>query len=278
MNTNLLHQSANAWVEQAKQDIANKIREFMNESGISLPQMANDLGLDINELNNIMRGGAPSLKTFAILMLASGNVMEIKPVNEANIPMNGAFPMPQGAMPQGVGMPRPGGFTPGRQPQPAPSMFDEFERIPAPEPAPVQQQPRGANGRFQPWPRPAAPNRQQPFPGHFGGQPQPFGGHFAGGQNQQRPPFSTMSREQLVDIVQEHLWQDEIDLANVDHDQLVRFLEEKDRQFNERRAARDNGGQAIAVDPSVVQLKEKLKKSLDKNPHLRGFLKDLFEG
>ena len=269
MNKELLHQSANAWIQQAKQDIAGKIREFTTESGISLSQMANDLGLDINELNNIMNGGAPSLKTFAILMIASGNVMEIKPVNEANIPMQGGFPMPQGPLPHGVGMPRPGGFVPGRQP--APSMFDEFERIPAPEPAPVQQQPRAANGRFQPWPR----NTQQPFPGHFAGQPQPFGGHFAG-QNQ-RPPFSTMSREQLVDIVQEHLWQNEIDLANVDRDQLVRFLEDKDRQFNERRNARENGGQGIAIDPSVVQLKDKLKKTLEKNPQIRGFLKDLFD-
>ena len=86
-----------------------------------------------------------------------------------------------------------------------------------------------------------------------------------------------MSREELIHIVQEHLWQDEIDLANVDHSQLVRFLEEKDRQFNERRAAKENGGRAVAIDPSVVQLKEKLKKSLDKNPHLRGYLKDLFD-
>ena len=277
MNTELLHQSAQAWIQQAKQDIANKIREFINESGITLSQMANDLGLNVNELNSIMNGGVPSFETFVILMIASGNVMEIKPVNEANIPMQNGMPMPQGPMPQGVGLPRPGGFVPGRQRQPEPSMFDEFERIPAPEPAPVQHQPRAANGRFQPWPRTAPANRQQPAPGHFAGQGIPFGGHFAGQNCQQRPPFSTMSREQLVDIVQEHLWQDEIDLANVDHAQLVRFLEEKDRQFNERRNARENGGQPVAIDPSVVQLKDRLKKTLEKNPHIRGFLKDLFD-
>ena len=273
MNTNLLRQSANAWAQQAKQDIAQKIREFLNESGISLPQMANDLGLDINELNNILNGGTPSLITFATLMIASGLVMEIKPVEESGMPMQNGMPIPQG-LPQGMPMPGMRQRTGGRPAQPAPSMFDNFQRIPVEEPAPVQHQPRGANGRFQPWPKNPAPvghpaPGMRPMPGMFGGQP----------QQGNRPPFSTMSREQLVDIVQEHLWQDEIDLANVDRDQLVRFLEAKDRQFEELRAAREGGqpGQGVAIDPSVVQLKEKLKKTLDKNPHLRGFLKDIFD-
>jgi hypothetical protein len=88
-----------------------------------------------------------------------------------------------------------------------------------------------------------------------------------------------MGREELVQIVRQHLWHNEIDLANVSREQLVRFLEDKDRQFNELQNGAAQGGQpqGIAVDPSVVQLKEKLKKTLDKNPHLRGFLKDIFD-
>jgi hypothetical protein len=101
-----------------------------------------------------------------------------------------------------------------------------------------------------------------------------FGGQTPNGQH---PNFSTMSREQLVNIVREHLWENEIDLANVDHAQLVRFLEAKDRQFEALRSERENGGQGVAIDPSVVQLRDKLKKTLDKNPHLRDFLKDIFE-
>jgi len=276
MNTNLLRQSATAWVQQAKQDIANKIREFLNESGISLPQMANDLGLDINELNNILNGGAPSLMTFATLMIASGLVMEIKPVEETAMPMQNGMPIPQGPMPAGMpGRPMPG-MRQRPAHQPAPSMFDDFHREPAPEPAPIQQQPRGANGRFKPWPKPQGnapiPPAGMPIPGM---RPAPM---FGGQPNGQRPPFSTMSREQLVDIVRQHLWHNEIDLANVDHAQLVRFLEDKDRQFEELRNGGQNGaGNAVAVDPSVVQLKEKLKGVITKNPHLRGFLKDIFD-
>ena len=54
MNAQILHQSANNWVKQAKQDIANRIREFLNETGLSVHQMANDLNLDVNELYGLL--------------------------------------------------------------------------------------------------------------------------------------------------------------------------------------------------------------------------------
>jgi hypothetical protein len=264
MNSQILDQSANAWVQQAKQDIANKIREFLNESGISLPQMANDLGIDINELNNILNGGIPSMMTFAKLMIASGMVIEIKPIEEANIPMDeNGMPIPQGPMP--AGMPMPGMHQRPMQ-RPSHSMFDDFQRQPAPEPAPVQHQPRGANGRFKPWPKPQGGAPVPPPPGMrpapmFGGMPKPGN----------RPPFAQMTREELVQVVREHLWQNEIDLAHVDRDQLVRFLEDKDRQFAELR------NEAVGIDPAVAQLKTKLKNVIDKNPHLVNYLKDIFE-
>ncbi len=264
MNSQILHQSANAWVQQAKQDIANKIREFTVQSGISLSQMASDLDIDINELSNILNGGIPSMMTFAKLMIASGLVIEIKPIEEASIPVDAnGMPIPQGAMPAGMPMP---GMRPRPGMRPSHSMFDDFQRQPAPEPAPAQQQPRGANGRFKPWPKPQG---GAPIPPPLGMRPAPM----FGGQPQQgnRPPFSQMSREELVQVVREHLWQNEIDLAHVDRDQLVRFLEDKDRQFVEMR------NEAVGIDPAVVQLKDKLKNVLHKNPHLVGYLKDIFE-
>jgi len=275
MNKNLLHQSANAWVEQAKQDIANRIREFLTHSGISLPQMANDLGLDINELNNIMRGGAPSLETFAVLMIAAGLVMEIKSVEEVDMDMENGMPIPHGAMP--MGMPMPGRPCDRHQPMPEPEgIFGDFHRRPMPEPVhrPAQQ-PRAANGQFRPWPKNQAPEIPTPF-GAQGGHGMPGQGGLGGGQRSQRPNFASMNREQLVKIVREHLWDSEIDLANVGHDQLVRFLENKDAQFEALRSEQ-NGNRGVAIDPSVVQLKDKLKKTIDKNPHLREYLKDIFE-
>ena len=278
MNAQILHQSANNWVKQAKQDIANRIREFLNETGLSVHQMANDLNLDVNELNSILRGGTPTFETFAVLMLAAGLVMEIKSIEDVDAPMDeNGMPIPEDFDDEEP-EPEPRRFTPrSERPQrPQRSIFDDFHREPAPEPAPVQQ-PRAANGRFMPWPKNPAergtgapvPPPGMPMPGMrpmpmFGGMPQ------GGGQ---RPPFSQMSREELVNIVRQHLWQSEIDLANVDREQLVRFLEHKDQQFNELR----NEQQAPMVDPQVAQLKKKLKDFFEKNPNARGYLKDVFE-
>jgi hypothetical protein len=84
-----------------------------------------------------------------------------------------------------------------------------------------------------------------------------------------------MEREQLVDIIQTKLWDTEIDVDAASREQLVRFLEDKDRRMNEVRAARE--GRGVAIDPSVVQLKDKIKQTLEKNPHLRNYLKDIFQ-
>lgn len=267
MNRQLLQQSALAWMQQAKADVAGKLSEFLQETGLSVTQAGNDMGIDPNELNNILNGGVPTMETFVKLLIASGNVLQITPIEDSPLPVENGMPVPPvgGFERQGApGVRRP--FPPmgnRRMPPPPAGLFDNFQRQPAPEPAPVQQQPRGANGQFKPWPKQApAPGMGRPAAPVFGGQ-----------QTNQHPPFATMSREQLVDIVRQHLWQSEIDLANVDHAQLVRFLEAKDRQFEELRAEQ-NGN---AIDPSVVQLKEKLKKTIEKNPNLRGFLKDLFD-
>lgn len=273
MNAQILHQSANNWVKQAKQDIANRIREFLNETGLSVHQMANDLNLDVNELNSILRGGTPTFETFAVLMLAAGLVMEIKSIDDVDVPMDeNGMPIPEDFDDEEP-EPEPRRFAPRSERR---SIFDDFHREPAPEQAPVQQ-PRAANGRFMPWPKnPAERGTGAPVPPPgmlmpgmrpapmFGGMPQGAG---------QRPPFSRMSREELVNIVRQHLWQSEIDLANVDREQLVRFLEHKDQQFNELR----NEQQAPMVDPQVAQLKKKLKDFFEKNPNARGYLKDVFE-
>jgi hypothetical protein len=83
-----------------------------------------------------------------------------------------------------------------------------------------------------------------------------------------------MEREQLVDIIQNKLWDGEIDVESASREQLVHFLEDKDRRMAELRAARNGGA---PIDPSVVNLKNKIKDTLEKNPHLRNYLRDIFQ-
>lgn len=280
MNRQILLSASSEWVRQAKNDIRNRMMQFMQEVNTSRSELAYALAISEAELAQILDGnGEITLTTFAKLLIATGNVLEIKPVEESPLAMENGAPVPPAEQPQGFtpqGRPIPnhpqrpqGGFgpgtpmpmpqrpgapmrRPGTMPPPPPGLFDDFHRQEMPEPAPVGVQPRGANGRFKPWPKPVG----------------------AAGQ-QQRPPFSTMEREQLVDIIQSKLWDGEIDVESASREQLVHFLEDKDRRMAELRAARNGGG--VAIDPSVVNLKNKIKDTLEKNPHLRNYLRDIFQ-
>lgn len=272
MNRQILQASASEWVRQAKNDIRTKMLEFMHEVNTSRSELAYALAISEGELAQILDGnGEITLTTFAKLLIATGNVLEIKPIEESPLAMENGAPVPpvggqpQGRTPQGrpfpprpFGAPRPGGMPhrPGAVPPPPPGgLYNDFHRQGVEEPvAPVGMQPRGADGRFRPWPRNPQPAPQS--------------------QNQQ-PNFAVMEREQLVDIIQTKLWDTEIDVEAASREQLVRFLEDKDRRMNEVRAARE--GRGVAIDPSVVQLKDKIKQTLEKNPHLRNYLKDIFQ-
>jgi len=255
MNRQILQASASEWVRQAKNDIRNRMNEFMREVGSTRSELAYALGISEGEIAQILEGnGEITLTTFAKLLIATGNVLEIKPIEDSPLLMeNGAPVIPQEMAhrmpPMPRGMRRPGSPVP----PPPPGLFDDFERQEAPAPAPMQQQPRGTDGRFRPWPR---NERPAPAPQH------------------NRPNFATMERERLVEIIQNKLWDTEIDVDNASREQLVHFLEDKDRRMNEIRATRE--GRGVAIDPSVKQLKDKIKDTLSKNPHLRNYLKEIF--
>ena len=242
MNAREIQAAARGFVQQMKDDVRNKLNQFLRESGLTIRQMARDLGLNEDELDRILHGdGRVSLETFATLLIANGLVLEVKPISEAPIPTRNGVPVP------------PRGFDDEQLPPPPPGFFDHVRRGGAPTPG---EQPRDARGRFMPrsgGPSPAAPRPAAP----------------RGGQST-APNFAAMEREQLVEIIQNRLWDTEIDVTRANREQLVRFLQEKDR----RRIALEERREQES-DPAVADLKDKIKKTLEDNPHLRSVLKQL---
>jgi len=251
METREIKNAARGFVQMMKDDVRSKLSQFLEDTGITIRQLARDLDLNEDELDRILHGdGIVSLETFATLLIANGLVLEVKPISEAPIPTHNGIPVP----------PREG-FVPGngQMPPPPPGFFDEIRRgrevnTSRRTDAPASStQPRDSRGRFMPRTdarRPAAaaaPLTESNVP-NFGG----------------------MEREKLVDIIQNKLWDTEIDVVHSSREQLVRFLEGKNRKLEELRARRD-----AANDPAVTELKDKIKKTLESNPHLRNVLKNL---
>ena len=122
MNREQLQRLASEWTRMAKNDIRNKVISFMGEVDASERELAYVLAISDGELKQILEGnGEISLSTFAKLLIATGNALEIKPIEDTpigdyeNIPTEGEFERP---------LPHPNVFA---RPKPQP-MRPQFDR------------------------------------------------------------------------------------------------------------------------------------------------------
>ena len=90
---------ASEWVNHAKNDLRSSLINFMERVGADQNRIANALGLSVGEVDQILNGnGEITLSTFAKLLVATNNVLEIKPLTEVRgaIKPNG---IPRGGFP-----------------------------------------------------------------------------------------------------------------------------------------------------------------------------------
>lgn len=250
MNRNELIYAANGWLEQAKQDINGKINKLMDDMDVTVGELASAIAVDKDELSDILYNDdfELTMDTFVKVLIASDHILEIKPISET--PMaNGFNHMPP---------PPPQGF------------FDRIQRMEAPQApqrtAPQEEvrhethaaQPRDSRGRFM--------SRN---PQHTNTEAQ------SEVSDTNTPNFRGMDKNELVDIIENKLWDSEIDTNASSKEDLVDFLENKDKQLKELKNRRER--QRIENDPQVIELKEKIKKTLEDNPNLKSIFETLFK-
>lgn len=281
MNRNELQRLASEWVRMAKNDIRNKIMDFLREVGATPRELAYHLAISEGELQQILEGnGEITISTFAKLLIATGNALEIKPIEET--PMGDYENMPCEEELRHQGIPRPsvfGRMTPHRNPYghfdryaynrqshnvnddieidddddefvpPTPQIREEMnERINRNNHS--EEQPRDSHGRFMPRHHAdEAPRRAT------------------------SSPFERMTIDELVNIIRERLWDSEINLATATKSQLVDFLNEKNKRMNEFKRMK-----SFEEDPKVIEFKNRIKRTFDNNPHLREWAKKFIGG
>ena len=97
-------------------------------------------------------------------------------------------------------------------------------------------------------------------------------------------PFALMGREELVKIINKHLWDSEIDTVNAPKASLVRFLEEKDKRMQAVKRRENEQKQMEAQieelenDPKVASFIDKMKSTYKKNPQFRSYVKNFLGG
>lgn len=298
-NREELLQCANAWVGQAKADIRNQIVNFIQTSGTSEDELAYALGISRNELISIIETNNDiSLLTFSKLLIATDNVLEIKPLSES--PLANA---PRGAMPHhNTTQPRDqfGRFAPKRN----------IPRGGMTPPRPMGGMPMG--GMMPPIDprtgRPLPPPPGYPMPnGDMGQQPPHFGGMPGMGRRMQRvtapqsepqmmvggeQPLSdlaSLSRNDLVQIISDNFWNGEIDVEEASKSNLIEFITSKRSRSTTRTVAQPQPQQVVPTqtvetlgvdaneavradipeDASMAQFRAMLDNALAENPNLR---------
>lgn len=272
MNREQLQKLASEWTRMAKNDIRNKVISFMREVDASERELAYVLAISDGELKQILEGnGEITLSTFAKLLIATGNALEIKPIEDTpisdyeNIPTEEEFERP---------LLRPNVFA-RQKPQP---MQPQFGRPSFSRPIPPMHEEDG-NDFIPPMPEELRRAMEERYdrPVHRPEQPRDEYGRFAPKHPQMRKeeaprrevsPFESKSTDELVKIIRERLWDSEINLNRASKEELVAFLDEKNKRMTEYKRMK-----ALEEDPKVNEFKSKMKNTLHNNPHLREWAK-----
>lgn len=273
MNREKLQSLASEWVRMAKNDIRTKIMDFMREVDTTKRELAYALAISEGELEQILNGnGEITLTTFAKLLIATGNALEIKPIEETPIGDFENFPCEE--------------FCPTHIHAPNHRVAEEFARearenvfndFSRTNNRPHFVRPnitRGIDfGEFDfPHMRDNRHNEDDglddvPQPRDERGRFVPRHRHSHEVPSANPSPFATMSRDEMIKIITDRLWDTEIDLANSSNAQIARFLEDKNKRIQENKRVRE-----LEADPSVIAFKNKLKESVNNNPHLRDWV------
>ena len=271
MNREQLQKLASEWTRMAKNDIRNKVISFMREVDASERELAYVLAISDGELKQILEGnGEITLSTFAKLLIATGNALEIKPIEDTPISDYENIPTEEFDCP----LPRPNVFA-RQKPQP---MQPQFGRPNFSRPIPPMHEEDG-NDFIPPMPEELRRAMEERYdrPVHRPEQPRDEYGRFAPKHPQMHKeeaprrevsPFESKSTDELVKLIRERLWDSEINLNRASKEELVAFLDEKNKRMTEYKRMK-----ALEEDPKVNEFKSKMKNTLHNNPHLREWAK-----
>lgn len=243
MNREHLQSLASEWVRMAKNDIRAKVNNFIREVDVTPRELAYHLAISDGEMQQILEGnGEITITTFAKLLIATGNALEIKPIQET--PMGVYENMPT---------------------------EEELQRqIPRPN---IFERPKLPRQQHRPF-IPPYPEQLHNMAERRRETPQTYGTEERHEEVRRETvptsKFAAKSVDELTKIIRERLWDSEIDLTAATKTELVRFLDEKDKRMREYKRMK-----ALEEDPKVNDFKNRMKKTFEDNPHLRDWAKKL---
>lgn len=259
-NREQLIQAATEWTNMAKQDLTNKLVEFTEATGASKGELSEVLAIPVSEIEAIFNGrGNISLSTFAKLIIATDNVLEIKPLAESPFANYGEMPNPSRMR---MPFPTPNGGVRRIPNDPIPPHMGGMPRIPrqgirrTQEPGEMMGMDEGTRNPFERTRRSTrpseAPTPQRPIPAPFGNNPQ---------AKMVEVDLDELGKRELMEIISQNGWAREIDFNTTSRSGLIDFIKYKDSMSN-------NETNEVS-DSEVDRITEMLKAEVKRNPKLR---------
>lgn len=247
---------ANQWMQMASMDLRNHLVSFMEEVGADENELANVLCISVNDLNNILNcSGNISLATFAKLLIATDNVIEIKPISKTPLKGFDRKPIMGQMKPK-----RPIKSKGNNQIPNMPPMFGEMPPMFGEMPPMFEGMPSNGNAR---------PTVGRDSKGRFVKL------------DRQVPPMPNMSsrqnipsvpRKKLVSTIIENGWDEEIDMMSSTSDELMQFLMSKgltNSHFVRMAQLEENCNVNEDVNSDEKEkIFQKISEALEHNPQL----------
>ena len=241
-NREQLLSMASMWVNEAKNDIRNQAIAFMNTMNVREEELAHVLGISRGELEQILRGnGEISLSTFAKILIATDNMIEIKPLSATPFGQETNFPHPQNVRSSHRQRPQ--------RPMPRRIPFGGLMNASRPfGNMPITPSMRNAMDRG---PQPMCSEQDMPL------------------------LLDSMSRSQLIDEIIKNGWGQEININSASRTQLIEFLAQKGRSVIEEISQQT----APYREPRMVEpnIEDIVPEELETNPDMQydfGMLED----
>jgi hypothetical protein len=102
-----------------------------------------------------------------------------------------------------------------------------------------------------------------------------FHEHRHGAKLPPSPPFSSMKREQLERIIKSKLWDTEIDMDHSSREELVLFLNNKDKRLREMLEKKESA--KSKKDKSIEEFRKLLEEKMAENPRLKDALAEMLK-
>ena len=261
--------ASNQWLNVAMKDLKNQMISFINKNGTSEEELADALAISIEDVENILNeSGTISLLTFAKLLIATENVIEIKPLKVAQ-KMMGDMRHFQEMFGDRNERQQPQRTTRGVPVPTEEEMKQHFQEMFGGRNE--RQQPQRGRGNM---PRPTEEEMRR-FQEMQNEDYVPFGGMPLSKRKKpnQKPldmvELDELGKVELSDIIHMNKWDDEIDVSHSKRSDIINFINSKVNKVNDET-------EASLTKDEKDKIINRIFEDVSKNPHLLDKIRKTF--